>query len=409
MSAEDLEVGTVLKEGFLVKKGHVRKNWRTRWFQLRRDRLSYFNHRSDLTPINTIWLQGCSIIRPREEKVRHPHRFELKTAAGKSYFLEAPSSAEVDSWTSAIARTAQSETAMRRNVSVMKKKSREVSVSQYLDADATSKELVEAMQDVSAGIKLGKHTLPSGRECESCFSGQQMIDWLLEWGFCETREAAGLLGMSLLNGGFVKPVDDRMLATEEFLDSTDTLYQFVALHVTNRGGSLPFSDSPQSPVKSLSPLEMVSESEGESSGEDDLEEVDETLKAMGLAPDPGNSASPNQFDLKQGILLKQGHKRKNWKARRFLLMADALYYYRASKPQSDPIGRIPLKGAYIVNNDDQRRAAASFSLGNSTGPLFCITTMAKVVYMLQATDEEERADWVGAIQKCIARQTGGSS
>ncbi|CAI8020429.1 Pleckstrin-2 [Geodia barretti] len=42
-----MDSSEVLKEGFLVKKGHVRHNWRTRWFVLTKKQLSYFRKRQD--------------------------------------------------------------------------------------------------------------------------------------------------------------------------------------------------------------------------------------------------------------------------------------------------------------------------------------------------------------------------
>ncbi|XP_065190508.1 pleckstrin-2-like [Sycon ciliatum] len=400
MSSKDREFGRILKEGFLVKKGHVRTNWRTRWFKLRRDSLSYYKQRSDASPISTIMLEGCSVNRPTDETVRHPHRFELKTPAGRSYFLEAASSADVEGWTTAIAEAAQSRTALRRHVSV---KQRHISVSQHLEhtaGGASSTELMEAMQDMNAGIKLDTHILPSGKVYHLCFCGIQMVDWLMEWSFAESREGACAIGLSLLNGGQIQPMDGLLVDAEEFLDSSDALYRFVALHVTNRGGTLPFD--PCSPVKSLSPMAMSSDSEDSSEDEAD-ESVEADLAALGLN---NRQVSPGfvRFEIKQGILSKRGHKRKNWKARRFVLMADGMYYYRASKPQSDPIGRIPLKGASVSILDDRRASTSSFRRSLQTGPVFTVATANGIEFFLQAANSDEREDWMDAIEKCITRQ-----
>jgi hypothetical protein len=40
---EDEIVNGVLKKGYLEKKGHVRRNWRRRWFILKRTILSYYS------------------------------------------------------------------------------------------------------------------------------------------------------------------------------------------------------------------------------------------------------------------------------------------------------------------------------------------------------------------------------
>ena len=34
----------ILKEGFMVKRGHVVKNWKLRWFVLRASNLSYYKN-----------------------------------------------------------------------------------------------------------------------------------------------------------------------------------------------------------------------------------------------------------------------------------------------------------------------------------------------------------------------------
>ena len=39
----DETVHGVLKKGFLEKKGHVRRNWRRRWFILKRTILTYYS------------------------------------------------------------------------------------------------------------------------------------------------------------------------------------------------------------------------------------------------------------------------------------------------------------------------------------------------------------------------------
>ena len=41
----DLLVNGVLKKGYLTKKGHVRKNWKRRFFVLKTDSLHYYRDR----------------------------------------------------------------------------------------------------------------------------------------------------------------------------------------------------------------------------------------------------------------------------------------------------------------------------------------------------------------------------
>ena len=43
------EVKGVLKQGYLVKKGAKRKNWKKRWFVLKSDELTYYESYENLT------------------------------------------------------------------------------------------------------------------------------------------------------------------------------------------------------------------------------------------------------------------------------------------------------------------------------------------------------------------------
>lgn len=48
------------KEGYMTKLGAIVKNWKHRWFVLKRNELSYYRTQTDPTPIRTIDLQECS-------------------------------------------------------------------------------------------------------------------------------------------------------------------------------------------------------------------------------------------------------------------------------------------------------------------------------------------------------------
>jgi hypothetical protein len=37
--------GTVVKQGWLTKKGGQRRNWKTRWFVLKTNEFSYYNNK----------------------------------------------------------------------------------------------------------------------------------------------------------------------------------------------------------------------------------------------------------------------------------------------------------------------------------------------------------------------------
>ncbi|MPC60243.1 Sesquipedalian-1 [Portunus trituberculatus] len=49
------------KEGYLLKKGEVNKNFQRRWFVLKGNLLFYFEKKGDREPIGVIILEGCTI------------------------------------------------------------------------------------------------------------------------------------------------------------------------------------------------------------------------------------------------------------------------------------------------------------------------------------------------------------
>lgn len=387
----------VIKEGFLVKKGHLRKNWRTRWFVLQRDSLCYYKNRGDSAPIDSIPLEGCSVRKPADEVLRHPHLFELLTPSGRVYQLEAANTDDLASWSSGIAKATQSFAALRRHVSV---KQRHISVSQHV-LDTNSQELLQAMQDQEAGVRLSERRISSDTT-EVCFAGAQLVDWLIEWAFSNTRHGASLVGLSLLNGGYIQPVDRNLLTAEEFCDSEDAFYRFSAFRVGDES-PLPFTDS-----TSLAPADTQS---GSDSSSDEMAGCFPVTKA---SAQHAHGGATKHTEIKQGILVKKGHKRRNWKARRFVLFSNALYYFRASKPQSEPMGFIPLKGASVelyeasdVGGRPRRmmRTESGSTLStNQSGALFVITTAKPrcVPYLLQASSDDERSEWIEAIQSAIS-------
>lgn len=104
--------------------------------------------------------------------------------------------------------------------------------------------------------------------------------------------------------------------------------------------------------------------------------------------------------IKQGCLLKQGHRRKNWKVRKFILREDPAYlHYYDPAGGEDPLGAIHLRGCVVTSvesNTDGRRSEEE--------NLFEIITADEVHYFLQAANPKERTEWIKAIQ--VASRTG---
>ncbi|XP_072521930.1 differentially expressed in FDCP 6 homolog isoform X1 [Salminus brasiliensis] len=94
-------VGSVLKEGYLWKKGHLRRNWTERWFCLKPSVLSYYTSedRKECKGSIELDLNCCVEVLPEREGKRC--MFCVKTL-NKTYEMSAPDSKQRQEWTTAI-------------------------------------------------------------------------------------------------------------------------------------------------------------------------------------------------------------------------------------------------------------------------------------------------------------------
>lgn len=104
--------------------------------------------------------------------------------------------------------------------------------------------------------------------------------------------------------------------------------------------------------------------------------------------------------IKQGCLLKQGHRRKNWKVRKFILREDPAYlHYYDPAGGEDPLGAIHLRGCVVTSVESSPDGKKS-----DEENLFEIITADEVHYYMQAATAKERTEWIKAIQ--VASRTG---
>ncbi|XP_072914193.1 pleckstrin homology domain-containing family A member 2-like isoform X2 [Hemitrygon akajei] len=93
----------VLKSGFCVKQGIVRKSWKRRYFTLDENSFSYFKCEMEKEPLRTIPLkdiqkaQNCSC----SQALMRDNLFELVTMS-RTFYIQADSPAEMESWIKAI-------------------------------------------------------------------------------------------------------------------------------------------------------------------------------------------------------------------------------------------------------------------------------------------------------------------
>lgn len=94
-------VGDVLKEGYLWKKGQLRRNWKERWFTLRPSNLSYYTGEDRKDCQGNIVLDGNCCVEVLPDRDGKRCMFCLKTLT-KTYEMSASDTKQRQEWTTAI-------------------------------------------------------------------------------------------------------------------------------------------------------------------------------------------------------------------------------------------------------------------------------------------------------------------
>eukprot|EP01099_Mayorella_cantabrigiensis_P005420 TRINITY_DN4338_c0_g1_i1.p1 TRINITY_DN4338_c0_g1~~TRINITY_DN4338_c0_g1_i1.p1 ORF type:complete len:257 (-),score=52.59 TRINITY_DN4338_c0_g1_i1:773-1483(-) len=96
------------KQGELTKQGHVVKNWKSRWFILKNNKLFYFKPTSSNTydleqPKGMIQLKDCSITKLNRAAGTKGYTLELVSSLdNKTFYISALSEYELDEWIKAL-------------------------------------------------------------------------------------------------------------------------------------------------------------------------------------------------------------------------------------------------------------------------------------------------------------------
>ncbi|MBN3270609.1 PLEK2 protein, partial [Polyodon spathula] len=380
----------VLKEGFLVKRGHIVHNWKARWFVLHTDRLLYYRYeggKRESYPRGKVILAECKVTCPCLEYENRPvdqdvlgsprtsdrcslasrlraflsescvvlRRCSSLVAAWRirKYFLEACSREQRDSWASSITAAIQT-----LHPSQAPKPDPEHSPIQLNNISLN--QVVDSMHDAHSGIKLMNH-IEQGSSFKQCFTGSALVDWLVSLNFVMTRFEAVTLSSALMDESFVKPIGIKSIEairsgglSDQFLDDSTALYTFMER--CKRKASMKHEIS-------LSAVEL--------SGRVVI----------------------------QAYLLKQGHNRKSWKVRLFVLRAEPgyLHYYDPSRDDHRPVGGFPLRGCLVSALEDN--GVHSGVKGKLQGNLFKIITQNDIHYYIQATSKEERLEWINTLKQ----------
>ncbi|CAB1312650.1 unnamed protein product [Coregonus sp. 'balchen'] len=339
-----------IKEGYMVKKGTVLNTWKVVWVVLSEDGVEFFKRKTDSAPKGMIPLKGAVLTSPCQDFSKRTLVFKLRTAKNQDHYFQATHLEERDYWVKDIKRAI---TCLQGDRKFTRKSTRR---SIRLPDTVNLNELYILMRDQEDGVKELKLEKQK-RVYNHCFTGGTVVDWLISKDKARNRPEALMLATGLLNEGFLQPAGDVSKEAVEggaesaVLDDPDALYYFA---------------------------DSGFFCEGYSSDEDVI--VKEEFR--------GNI-------IKQGCLLKQGHRRKNWSVRKFILRDDPAYihYYDPTKGDEYPLGSIHLRGSVITAVEfvpDAKRYDVD-------GNLFEIITSDETHYFFQATTAEERKEWIKAI------------
>ena len=103
--------GTILKEGFLFKKGGVMKSWSRRYFVLTPQSLSYFKselHQSTRQPLGRIFLSDIVRISTESTEKRKAFVFALLTKK-RTVLLQAANTEDREKWAEAVRRSLETD------------------------------------------------------------------------------------------------------------------------------------------------------------------------------------------------------------------------------------------------------------------------------------------------------------
>lgn len=347
-----------IREGYLVKKGSMFNTWKPMWVVLSEDGIEYFKKKTDNSPKGMIPLKGCVLTSPCQDFGKRMFVLKFTTAKQQDHFFQASHLEERDAWVKDIKKAIKCIEGGKR----FSRKSTRKSKSIKLPSSINLGTLYLSMKDPDKGIREMK--LEKDKKIfNHCFTGSCVIDWLLSNNSIRNRPEGLVVASALMNEGYFQPAGDASKNASEgfsetpFLDHEDALYYFADSGFFCEGNS----------------------------SDDDMVLSEEFRGTV----------------IKQGCLLKQGHRRKNWKVRKFVLREDPAYmHYYDPAGGEEPLGAIHLRGCVVTAVEDNPNGKKNEVEGN----LFEIITANEVHYFLQAAASAERTEWIKAIQ--LVSRTG---
>nr|XP_008252537.1 pleckstrin isoform X1 [Oryctolagus cuniculus] len=344
-----------IRKGYLVKRGSIFNTWKPMWVVLLEDGIEFYKWKHEAMPSGMIPLQGSHVTSPCHDFGKRMFVFRITTSKNHHVYFQAAFLEERDAWVRDIKKAIKCIEGGQKFA--RKSTRRSIRLPETIDLGA----LYLSMKDVEKGVK--ELNLEKDKKIfNHCFTGSCVIDWLVSNQSVRNRQEGLMIASSLLSEGYLQPAGDLSknaadgTAENPFLDNPDAFYYFP--------DSGFFCE--------------------ENSSDDDVILKEEFRGVI----------------IKQGCLLKQGHRRKNWKVRKFVLREDPAYlHYYDPAGGEDPLGAIHLRGCVVTSVESSPHGKKS-----DTENLFEIITADEVHYFLQAAAPEERTEWIKAIQ--AASRTG---
>ncbi|KAJ8394137.1 hypothetical protein AAFF_G00049420 [Aldrovandia affinis] len=289
----------------LEGKRALLNSWRVVWVVLSDDGVEFYKRKTDNSPKGMIPLKGAVLTSPCQDYGKKMLVFKVGTASKQAHYFQASHLEEREVWVKDIRRAI---TCLEMGMKFNRRSTRR---SIRLPETVNLSELYGAMRDKDLGLQ--ELTLEKDKKVFSqCFTGFMVVDWLVSAERARNRQEALMLATGLLNDGFLQPAGGASKMAAEGRTESTLLDQPEAIYY--------FADS-------------GFYCEGSSSDEDGI--LKEEFRGI---------------IVKQGYLLKQGHRRKNWKVRKFNLRDDPAYlhYYDPTKDEEEPLGSIHLRGSVIT-------------------------------------------------------------
>lgn len=306
------------------------------WVVLLEDGIEFYKKKSDNSPKGMIPLKGSTLTSPCQDFGKRMFVLKITTTKQQDHFFQAAFLEERDAWVRDIKKAIKCIEGGQKFA--RKSTRRSIRLPETIDLGA----LYLSMKDPEKGIK--ELNLEKDKKVfNHCLTGSGVIDWLVSNKLVRNRQEGLMISASLLSEGYLQPAGD------------------LSKNAADGIAENPFLDSP-----------------------DDVILREEFRGVI----------------IKQGCLLKQGHRRKNWKVRKFILREDPAYlHYYDPAGGEDPLGAVHLRGCVVTSVESSHDVKKS-----DEENLFEIITADEVHYYLQAATSKERTEWIKAIQ--VASRTG---